>query len=1205
MPSPLKKVWYIFRQRYGQILLILLLLVVCIVSFKSGKYLLSNDNYSPELNPNLSIARYIESPAWRGYRVLGVPSDSEQADVFRTIFFFITRPFTGTAGASQFYYLLCLVIGTISMAALVSSLVRDSKIRKYYQISYLFSGIVYMTTLWTMWLFYQVMAPYISNFAFFPLLLLTTYKYMRNPSLENIFFVFLSSIFFSSVSVIATLFIVDTLVLLSFLSVVGLSLKRTFWGVVSRIARVIGVFLITQLFWMLPFIHYTVTNSQNVLDSYVNKTITTSTIDLESDMETPMNAARFYNRNVFEMEGEKYVFPMGFEFQTYDFYKVLGFIPAFLSILAIVFAVFKKHKKLLFWGTLALGSWFLIKVLNPPFESLFLWFQENIPLFKQVLRWPFSKLGQIYLVAVTVLSTFGLIYLVSFLSSFSKKGLQRNIFKTILFLLFLLLPLVYSEYIFRGDIFSNRSLVEYPDDYAKLNQYIKNNNAYGRIYYAPPSNNNYFRKNNWGFWGSQFISYVIPNPVMDLSSAVGSNLSEIAMSDLSNVYRSGDKEKFDSLLKKYNVEYVLFDKSLNLEGFSFDLDPQNNIDFLSEYPVVWNSDILDLYKVEKVTDQQYTEAIGSSSTDRNYFVRKNGETPFLNLSNLKLDNLRLTKNKLIGEYSYSGQGAFFRNNLTQEQLGELPTKILLKDDGQIIATPSYPSIQGDDTLLPFRVFNSSKIGYYIIQDHVYTTSQLINGITVNQKYKDFDSIFTLSEDFEVTNLLPEFLNSLGSDCSGNVIVNNTNVVQEEIASGIKIRGSSESPCIYSRLHNLNYGYKYVTRIKFNWEAREGNYPGFCIFSETEKRCLNSEKFFDNKKGFGEQERVIDVVISGSDRMSLILYATNTNNEVSAEVIFKKIELSFSPVTSSLTKLSEGTDYIPREMFLNSGQKYLVETPVIYGNSSYIYDADLERDLLWQPIKESLGNNSIYEISVTDGMKQVAKDQIVNQSVELFLAEPNSKYMLYWNGENVSNIPSSLCLIYEKESKCWFQEMFSADIRKREVRFFESDSVSKFINFVYGSTSYKLVTENVLRDLLVMKYPKEWDTVRYSSGYNKKYTELEVQKTTNSPHSTFYKLDINGDDIEGKNILVTIPQSSNSGWVAVAKVRDGFFKFLNKDSQVLLDGWKQGWDISNNNYENITIFYWPNFLSYFGYLAILFFLIYIPIKIIKQRRYELY
>ena len=176
---------------------------------------------------------------------------------------------------------------------------------------------------------------------------------------------YLSRLYSLTLFGIATLFIVDSIFLGLFLLMIGFSLKRTFWGVISRIAKVLGVFLISQLFWILPFIHYTVTNSQEVLDSYVNKTITGSTIDLESDMETPMNAARFYNRNVFEMDGDKYIFPMGFEFQTYDFYKVIGFLPAFLSVLAIVFE-YLRNTKTFFLGVLALCSWFLIKVINPP-----------------------------------------------------------------------------------------------------------------------------------------------------------------------------------------------------------------------------------------------------------------------------------------------------------------------------------------------------------------------------------------------------------------------------------------------------------------------------------------------------------------------------------------------------------------------------------------------------------------------------------------------------------------------------------------------------------------------------------------------------------------------------------------------------------------------------------------------------------------------
>ncbi len=126
MKDVFKKLWYIFRQKYGQILLVLLLLIICIISIRWGYYLLSNDNYSPELNPWLSIQRYLESPAWRGYRVLGVPSDTEQADIFRSIFFFLLKPILPDWILGQLFYLLCLVVGSLSMAILVSSIVKET-----------------------------------------------------------------------------------------------------------------------------------------------------------------------------------------------------------------------------------------------------------------------------------------------------------------------------------------------------------------------------------------------------------------------------------------------------------------------------------------------------------------------------------------------------------------------------------------------------------------------------------------------------------------------------------------------------------------------------------------------------------------------------------------------------------------------------------------------------------------------------------------------------------------------------------------------------------------------------------------------------------------------------------------------------------------------------------------------------------------------
>jgi hypothetical protein len=151
----------------------------------------------------------------------------------------------------------------------------------------------------------------------------------------------------------------------------------------------LGVLIVTQLFWILPFLHYTFTTSSDIVSSYVNRTITSTVIDQETSSQTLANSARFYNRTLFEQDEGKYVFPMADLFVGYDFYKVLGLLPAILSLIGLVFAIVRKNFKLLFWFVIGIGSLFLMKVLNPPLGSVFEWMQENIPLFRQVFRWHF------------------------------------------------------------------------------------------------------------------------------------------------------------------------------------------------------------------------------------------------------------------------------------------------------------------------------------------------------------------------------------------------------------------------------------------------------------------------------------------------------------------------------------------------------------------------------------------------------------------------------------------------------------------------------------------------------------------------------------------------------------------------------------------------------------------------------------------------
>jgi hypothetical protein len=120
--------------------------------------------------------------------------------------------------------------------------IRDFVSTKYSNIIFLISGVFYITTLWTAWIFNFNMMPYISGFGFLPLLLLSIYLLLKEWSWKRVMFFILSSILFSSSSVIATLFFVNIVLILFFFVYFGWIHKAR----IKNILLVLGIFLLLQ-----------------------------------------------------------------------------------------------------------------------------------------------------------------------------------------------------------------------------------------------------------------------------------------------------------------------------------------------------------------------------------------------------------------------------------------------------------------------------------------------------------------------------------------------------------------------------------------------------------------------------------------------------------------------------------------------------------------------------------------------------------------------------------------------------------------------------------------------------------------------------------------------------------------------------------------------------------------------------------------------
>jgi len=1189
----LKKLWYIFRQRYGQILLILLLLLVCFVSFRNGKFLLSNDNYSPELNPILSISRYIESPAWRGYRVLGIPSDSEQADIFRSIFFLVVNGFFPKSSLAQIFSLMCIVVGTLSMATLTTRFIRDFVNTRSSGYVFFISGLIYLSSLWTAWVFNFNMMPYIAQYGFLPLLLLSIYQLMKDFTYPRFFFLFISSILFVSTSVIGTLFFVN-IVLILFVFIYFGWLHRV---KVRGILKYLFLFLVVQLFWLLPFTIYTKSVSQDIVDSPTNRAITANTIDLEKQMMDLPNSARLYTRllgTVDTSDPKTYIFPMSEDFMNYDFYKVVGLLPIFLALVGLVLSIFKKEFKILPLWIVLLGLLFLLKNQNPPLGNIYIWLQENFNIFKQVFRWVSSKLGQQYLVFLTITSTIGFLLLLNFLSSFFKK-VPRYIFVLFSLALITMPMLFYMEYVFRGDLFTERATVSFPDEYYELANEIRDD-PYSRIYYAPPSNNGYFREYDWGFIGSQFISYILPNPVMDMSLAIGSDVGEKAMNEIANVYDSKNPEMLVDVLEKYDVTYLLLDRSLVKGRYGYELDFSLFDNELPGLDLVWKKNFLELYKLER-EETKYVETLESENrTSHGTFEREVQKNPEISLVDLNLSGLELVNGSLIRKLKYSGNPTTLYLSTPVSDIEKSPIYIRRYED-RIKVSPALPTLnyQKNNSFKEFQVIEDASV--YVVNGFVVERKIIDEGIFLDVKYKDVQDLgFVKKNNFRNINLTDTLALSEPGDCSGGQYVVSPEIQKEPLASGFKIEGLTELPCVYTD-PRLDRNSQYIISISVNWESNAESIFGFCFNSEKQGGCINREKYFYTSSGFGQKEITLPKVIEPGDNLSLTLYIQNPlGKKVSA--IVKNVSLNISPVIESMLSSAEQVDSNDKMLSLDGTEKEtLLQLPVIYGDDSYIYSSRFSTDSIWR-VSDAEDGLLLFRPSFDRGMRQLVQNQMINQYDTAFETDSNNKYILYWQGENIKNIPSSLCLTYQGSDRCWIEDTFFANKLKPISRvFLPSYDNTKKLDMSFNSISFSNESENVLRNLVLMKIPESWEKFSYSPSVVDKYSEVELVPV--GRHMVGYRLDTE-QEVE-RNTIVSIPQAKSKYWLAVGFGDEGL-KIFNKEQSVHLDGWKQGWDTENVPYSSIFVFYWPNILSYLGYILITFLFMYFLINLFRGNKY---
>jgi len=522
-----------FKKYWNFIIFLIITTTVVLVNIRPNSLIIGLDNASPYFNPSIIVTRIKDTSAIIYGGIL-----------FQLPFLSILYNLNITPEViSNVYVFGNFVLGILGSFFLLRNLTKD-------KLSPIIGSLVLLSNMVTFWIFSQPNFLFMAAYGSIPFLI-----YFLGIEKEKYYDWFLLTIFSISFLTVSLNLVAFGLYLLQIIVLVRVIYPKSswkkliswlfsliiFWLITLQIVKIINgdtTFILTNIF----------TYTKDLLNNPFMGTITKDILASEktnSLLHTPSFSLGWtelhdiHNIPVFTKYGL---------YRENLLYIFMGIVP---SLIALSTIFFKKEKKNIYLTFLLL---FFI-LISSRYGILII---ENIPYISSALRWVSSKLWPIYIIP--------LILLASTLIDEMLYG-KKSKLKYLLPLVLLIIMGIYSYPILNGNLLSPKTLVNIPKEYFELPQN-------SQILILPEPQKLYMREYNWGYYGSDFISYINNSKIVDAS-----NLYET-----SHIYQ----KIIESSVVPDDIKYILFDKSVEQEN--------NYNRILDSFTVVNSNKYFDLYE---------------------------------------------------------------------------------------------------------------------------------------------------------------------------------------------------------------------------------------------------------------------------------------------------------------------------------------------------------------------------------------------------------------------------------------------------------------------------------------------------------------------------------------------------------------------------------------------------------------------------------
>lgn len=531
-------------------ILILITIILAATNYTPGTFLSGWDTLHPEFNFPEYFKRILFG-VWQNHQGLGaLSSQAHPSELSRMLIYYPLSFLVPLSFLRYLYFFITLILGPLGVYFFIKKAILKNESSEN-KIASFGGALFYLLNLGTLQHYVVPLEMFATHFATLPWLFLFLIAFLKKARKTNLLLFAIFTFFATSIAHTSTLWFAYFIALLLFLFVYNLINKTK--EIRLNSFKIIAITLLINSFWLLPNLYFIVNQGESVSYSKINSLFSEEAFTnnkLFGTVPDILILKNFlFNWNAHVGDGKfDLLLKVWAEHLKNPFVLVIGYGLSAIAILGLIYSIIKKNATSFCLLAIFILCFFFLLVTNPPFGFLFETLQNTIPLFKEAIRFPFTKFSILFMFT---------------LSSFFAVGVSLIIkrFSKYAFILIFAAFFIYMLPAFQGNFISPLMKVNIPSDYFSVFNFL-NNKPYGRIATLPIHSFwgwNYYK---WGYQGGGFLWFGLKDPVLEREFDRWNPNNEQYYREMSEAIYSQDQNKLNNILQKYNISYILWDKNI-------------------------------------------------------------------------------------------------------------------------------------------------------------------------------------------------------------------------------------------------------------------------------------------------------------------------------------------------------------------------------------------------------------------------------------------------------------------------------------------------------------------------------------------------------------------------------------------------------------------------------------------------------------------